>query len=358
MKKILSIILCMLFSIIAAYAQESAEQELLKIYKEKNQHLEAKIDSLQENVVNKLIKDTTELSKQLKKAKETAGKYIKNNEEVEKQRDKYKHERDSIQNLLNKLKREHPAKLEADRLRNDSITLADRLKNAGNSAKKDVAQKDSTINALRKELEQLEDFKVQFIASLANDVENKWLLCSFADIISREQQLVDDIKLYEKFKNDSRVKSAYDKLVKLNYDLRVYKSAYNLLHNGIYNITEVNKYIKLTQEIINKNDNRKSEIEEIHNLLTKYTNAVEDFKAIISTIYNASAKDQESIVRRLEKRLYLRVESIKQIPWLAEQYEKYVKEVAGEGTDNSVKDMTNPENTNTIAYKISKLKTE
>ncbi len=360
MKKILSILFCFALSAGFIQAQESAESKLIKILEENIKNLESEKKDLQE-AIQKLESDTTKLSKALVKAEKDAGRYATDYKELKEELKHYKRLCDSLETEHNKLLKNHPAQQEVDRLRRDSIALAEELAKAKGDIDAMSAEKDDIINNLRQELAQLDEFKKQFIASLAVGVDDKWLTCSFATLKEKEVELKADLTLYEKFQKETRVGNAYAKLKKLSEDFNVYLMADNVLHDiSNYNVVKVKDLAKKTGDIAmhTTNIDRQKEMKELSELLSKYPEAVEDFKIIITTIYNNEAKDSAAIKRRLEKRLAERVDSVKQIPVLATLYVKYVEEVAGENANNEVNDMTDPNKEGTIANQIYTLATK
>ncbi len=349
MKKIVSILICFIMSAGVAFAQQSAEDELLQIHREKIKNLERQIDSLKRKVIKPLQNDTASLGKKLRKAESNAGEYLKDKENAERKRDEYKHECDSLQSLLHK----HPALADVARLRNDSIALADSLAEAHSLTIELLAEKDKTISTLQQELANLQDFKEQFIASLANGVDDKWLLLSFSELEQKQQELYADLALYEKFKDVPAVATAYTKLQKLNADFNIYLAAKHILEEGAYDFQKVSDLIKKTEAIAQQSSNsvRPKEIQALYDLLSVYTEAVNDFKFIISDINNRKAKDEDVIKRRLETRLNLEVESISRIIWLKKMFDDYYNEITKDAS------LTDPANKNSIAHLISNLKT-
>ena len=349
MKKIVSILICFVLSAEMAFAQQSAEDKLIKLYEEDIKILKAKIDSLNKKVIKPLTNDTASLGKKLRKAHKDAGEYLQDKENAERKRDEYKHICDSLIGLLKK----HPALAEVTRLRNDSITLADSLAEAHSLSIELLAEKDKTISTLQQELANLQDFKEQFIASLANGVDDKWLMLSFSELEQKQQELSADLALYEKFKDVPAVATAYEKLKQLNSDFKIYLAAKKILEEGPYDFKEVSELIDKTKAIAQQSSNsvRPKEMQALYDLLSVYTEAVNDFKYIIKDINNRNAKDKDVIKRRLETRLNLEVESINRIKWLKNKFDEYYEEIISDAS------LTDPNNKNSIAYQINSLKT-
>ena len=228
-----------------------------------------------------------------------------------------------------------------------------------NKLKELLSQQDSTINVNNLELKNLKAYKSQFIADLAKGADEKWLTISFEQLKVKEDTLKSDIELYAKFKDDDRsVKQAFDKLTALYADYQVYLAADSLLIKGGYSLAKVNELIGKAEAVVNATEQsvRKDEMTQKLNLLKIYTEGVNNFKYIISIINGSDDKDSEFIKLRIERRLSSEVEQLKQIPWLAEMFDAYVKQITE--NDNSVKDLTDPNNPEAIAHQISILVSE
>ena len=127
---------------------------------------------------------------------------------------------------------------------------------------------------------------------------------------------------------------------------------------GGYSLSKVNELIGKAEVVVNgiEQVERKDEMSQKLELLKNYTEGVNNFKFIISIINESPMKDKEFINLHLERRLSSEVEQLKQIPWLAEMFDAYLKQITE--NDNSVKDLTDPNNPETIAHQISILVSE
>ena len=356
MKKIVSILICFTVSIMWATAQETTEQKLLKEYEKNIESLETltknlkhQVDSLQ-TVIVQLTNDTTKLSNNLRKVQKDTGKYLDKKEKAEVERDKFKQKCDSLEKLL----KNHPAWTKVKQLQKDSVKLSTLLAEAKSMNDSIIAKKDSVIISFQKELAQMQDFKVQFIASLAKGVNDKWLKCSFAELQKREQELKEDLELYKMFRTEKGVAKAYDDLNTLSHDLQVYLRTQEILNDGTYNFIEVDKLITDTKEIASDpiNETHRTEISELNEKLCDYTDAVKYFKYMIADINGVLSKDIEKIKNRIENRFESEVEWFQSIPWLKKMYDNYIEEIERDLSN------TDPQKQGTVANIIYELKTE
>lgn len=343
-------LICFMITIPFAWAQEvDPERELIQFYKREIENLksdkklyEHKIDSLS-NLIKQLKRDSIRLSRE---THEIAS--------IRANADRYKRERDSLATAIKKLHKEHPAQVELNGLCEDTAELNAYIKN------KDVQirKKDSIIAARNQELASLKKFKVEYIATLAKKVDEKWFKYTFAEIHDKATELDADIQLYMKFQDDDQsVGNASRKIQALKQDYKTYLSATEILNAGPYDKQRVDQLVSKVKDIVQRtaHPERKAEMDSLYTSLCQYTQSVKDFKKIIEII-SINAKDPDAIRRRLETRLSDYVSSVKQIPWLAKEYDIYLNEITK--TDNSDTDYTNPATPNTIASRIHKLKTE
>ena len=363
MKKIVSILFSIALSVGAVYAQQEADykDDYIKRLQDDIKNRDRKIDSLENKVIKALIDDTTRLGKKMRTAQKDAGKYSKKKQEAERKCEEFKHKCDSLQKQQN----QHPAWDMVKRLQADSLKLTTSLaeakttsdsifKEANEKNKTIIAKKDSVIKSLQNELAQMKDFKVQFIASLAKQVDDKWLKASFEELLPRQNELKEDLKLYETFKSEKAVTQAYDSLMVLDQDLHVYIDAQKILNEGTYNFNTVEKLKVKIAEIIKEPTNKKQaeEINQLNELLCIYTDAVETFKYIIDDVKEDLSGDIELIKIRLEDNFISEIEYLQRIPWLKKMYDNYIKEIEKD-TSN-----TNPQKPRTVAEKIYNLKTK
>ena len=292
-----------------------------------------------DTITTQLLNEIERLNQKIKELKEQEKRYQKAK--------LFEQQRDSLQVRCDSLLHHHIALKEVERLRNDSISLAEAIQ-----------AKDSMNIALKQELESLKDFKAEFIAGLARGVDEKWLGCSFGEISNRVDELQIEIARYDKFKDETpEVLNAYQKLTKFHNEYNVYLEAIQIL-NGAYDFQKIRQLTQQTASIESNtvNSKRKEEMADLHTRLKAYVEAVDNFKYIVETI-NIRSKDAESVMIRLNETLADEVESVKKFPWLKKMYDQYYKQVTTKSEQDNEKN-ADINQVGTIAHKIYNLKTK
>lgn len=279
---------------------QNADQELLKLYREKSE--------LQEQLNNK-DRQITELADSVILLKERitileAEKHIA----VRKANNKA----DSISKVRveeqnNELNEQIIAKnREIDRLAADNIVLKEELSN-------------------------LNKFKQEYLTMLAEKVDSDWVYRRFSEIDI--PALDRNIENYEQYAaEDSRIASALEKLKQLRTNADIYDKGMKVLASPFDAAAVKEVQIELNRVSNNITDPvQKEEIDELGDKIFDYPGAVRAFKDIIADIDDAKAgMDSHNAAFGMieamfneDPKLTRKLQQINNIPWLAQQYEIY-----------------------------------
>ena len=230
-------------------------------------------------------------------------------------------------------------------LTNDSISLSRQLQDALQAqASSQQQQADAwqqqhdkdlaTIARLQNELEQLNEFRGQYLAQLASSVEDKWLNKLYSEIDMDE--LEADYALYDKFASiDKDVAAARNKLQPLLQNARLYqegvqavKSPYDKLRIGslIPRISDLRK--------VTSNPNQKQELKNLFIQLDTYEYSLKTFQSLITDIETviSGLKTHAGALSLVEAKLkdtsiQADIAEIIKIPWLEDMYKAYLEEM-------------------------------
>lgn len=197
----------------------------------------------------------------------------------------------------------------------------------------DQHEKDSLdIVALREELNGLKDFRVKWLAQLAESVEEKWLNKPYSaiDVTALEK----DYAPYEQYAPmDAKVADAKDKLTPFVANARLYQQGKEAV-DTIYNAVMVNSLIepmRALRDSMPEGDNR-DDVDKLYTQLNDYAITIKIFQNVIKAV-NKQVQGQSAVgalplakaeLDKQEKEFeYISV--IKDIPWLAKQYDEYYK---------------------------------
>lgn len=234
-------------------------------------------------------------------------------------------------------------KKQIKQLQKDSLALSEQMEEALEAMRQehqkqidifaDQHEKDSlNIVALRKELNGLEEFRVKWLAQLAESVDEKWLNKPYAaiDVAALEK----DYAQYEQYAPmDAKVAEAKDKLTPFIANARLYQRGKEAV-DTVYNAKEVNSLIepmRTLRDSIPEGDNR-NDVDKLYTQLNDYAITIEIFQDVIKAV-NTQVQGQsaagawylaEAELNKQEKESEY-ISAIKDIPWLAEQYEEYYK---------------------------------
>lgn len=202
----------------------------------------------------------------------------------------------------------------------------------------DKHEKDSlAIVALREELNGLEDFRVKWLAQLAESVNEKWLSKPFAAI--NVTALEKDYAQYEQYAPmDAKVAEAKDKLTPFVANARLYQRGKEAV-DTVYNAEVVNSLIepmRALRDSISEGDNR-DDVANICWQLDNYAITIEIFQDVINAVNEglqnivgtlegesvAGAKDVAGAILKNQEEEYENISAIQLIPWLAKRYGIY-----------------------------------
>lgn len=234
-------------------------------------------------------------------------------------------------------------KKQIKQLQKDSLALSEQMEEALEAMRQehqkqidifaDQHEKDSlNIVALRKELNGLEEFRVKWLAQLAESVDEKWLNKPYAaiDVAALEK----DYAQYEQYAPmDAKVAEAKDKLTPFIANARLYQRGKEAV-DTVYNAKEVNSLIepmRTLRDSIPEGDNR-DDVANLYWQLDNYAITIKIFQNVIKAV-NEAVQGQSAVgawplakaaLDKQEKEFEY-ISAIKDIPWLAEQYEEYYK---------------------------------
>lgn len=197
----------------------------------------------------------------------------------------------------------------------------------------DQHEKDSlAIVALREELNGLEEFRVKWLAQLAESVDERWLNKTYAtiDVAALEK----DYAQYEQYAPmDAKVAEAKDKLTPFVANARLYQQGKNAV-NSEYNAEEVNSLIepmRILRDSIPEGNNR-NDVAKLYTQLNDYAITIEIFQDVVKKVNEAVQGQSAAGAWPLAKAAldkqetdFEYISAIKDIPWLATQYEEYYK---------------------------------
>lgn len=262
------------------------------------------IDSCQEEVSTK------------KKAKESAT----NKAQI-------KHLEDSIKNIL----RSHEVLLR--QMKADSVKLTETYTTQINNLCVQHQKDSIKLSRLAEDLAQLGEFKAMWLSQLANGVDEKWLSKRYSEIALPDLEF--DYKQYEQYASlDKKVADARDKLKRLLDEKQAYDMGFRLISTE-YNASAIKDCLTRVKELVaTVNDERKKEeFEVIIQKLENYRFTLEIFQEVIDAVeqqlmdqelHHAALPLAKSVIEKQEKD-YEYISAIKDIPWLADQWEKYYK---------------------------------
>ncbi len=232
-------------------------------------------------------------------------------------------------------------KKQIKQLKKDSLDLSQQMKTALEEMRQahqkqidifaDKHEKDSLdIVALREELNGLEEFRVKWLAQLAESVDEKWLNKPYAaiDVAALEK----DYTQYEQYASmDAKVAEAKDKLTPFVANARLYQRGKEAV-DTVYNAKEVNSLIepmRTLRDSLPKGNNR-DDVAKLYTQLNDYAITVEIFQDVIKAVNEAVQGQSAAGAWPLAKATLDKQEkeseyisAIKDIPWLAKQYGDY-----------------------------------
>ena len=234
-------------------------------------------------------------------------------------------------------------KKQIKQLQKDSLALSERMEEALEEMRQAHQQqvdffvgqheKDSLdIVALQEELNGLEEFRVKWLAQLAESVDKKWLNKPYA--IINVAALEKDYAQYEQYAPmDAKVAEAKDKLTPFVANARLYQRGKEAV-NSKYDVAVVNPLIepmRALRDSLPEGSNR-DDVDKLYTQLNDYAITIEIFQDVIKAV-NTQVQGQLAAgawplaKAELEKQEneFEYIKAIKDIPWLATQYDEYYK---------------------------------
>lgn len=311
-----------LFASLSLSGQNPSEQEdLIKLYKE-NHELRERLEQ----------KDT-----EIKQLQEQLANYDQLNEELSNDGVEVK-DPGAVNNWLKRTKdRLFKGKREADtvaELSQKNVDLTDRIA----ELEKQLELKDreidneQTINkTLQEELDNLSQFKKEYLVMLAKNVDTDWMNKKLSEINLVELDYA--IKNYSQYSSeDPRLNDAVKKLRTLRHNTEVYNQVVEAL-NSQYNAAKVSALQKEINIVSNSLTNPKQadEVDEVSFQLFDYPGAVKAFKDIIAAVdKETNAEDTPAAAFAMaddllqnDADIQRKLKQVNSIPWLKEQYQRY-----------------------------------
>lgn len=186
------------------------------------------------------------------------------------------------------------------------------------------------IVSLQEELNGLKEFRVKWLAQLAESVDEKWLNKPYAtiDVTALEK----DYAQYEQYAPmDAKVAEAKDKLTPFVANVRLYQQGKNAV-NSKYHAEEVTSLVESLHTLRDNmpEGNNRDDVANLCWQLDNYAITIEIFQDVIRAV-NEAVKGQSPVgawplakatLDKQEKESEY-ISAIKMIPWLAVQYDKY-----------------------------------
>ena len=239
-------------------------------------------------------------------------------------------------------------KKQIKQLQKDSLALSERMEEVLEEMSQehqkridifaDQHKKDSLdIVALREELKGLEDFRVKWLAQLAESVDEKWLNKPYAavDVAALEK----DYDQYEQYAPmDAKVAEAKDKLTPFVANARLYQRGKEAV-DTIYNAEVVNPLIEPMRAFRDSlpEGNNRDDVDKLYMQLNDYAITIEIFQDVINAVNKvlqemvgklegesvAGAGEAADAILKNQEKEYENISAIKMIPWLAKRYGLY-----------------------------------
>lgn len=199
--------------------------------------------------------------------------------------------------------------------------------------------------ALRNKNTELENYKKQVeplverqLAIMATDIDQKWLNKNYAEI--NQDELVEELNLYEDFKDkDKGVATAYKKLTAFRDNYLLYLRGIQAI-NSPYESDVVSNLIQPIKDLKERerHPGRKEEVERLYVQLSDYKITVSYFQRdIIGEIDNMLKRfKQDGTHKKAWKQIKVFLDEkdngqvvtyMMEIPWIGEQYQKYIKQL-------------------------------
>lgn len=335
MKKTAVILALLVNSVFAVFAQTSEPEpqsesndnvqfllRKLKTEESKSASLESEINNLKSKI-DGLQSENGKLSAKL----ETAQENLKKEQEAGKGAT-YKNKIKQLNDTIKSLKAGNAKALKEQQ--DEAANVQNGLKQEIESLKDQHDKDASSIANLTKELETLNVFKAKWLAQLADDVDAKWLNKGYSaiDLSVLEQ----DYALYEQFAEwDPKVAVARDKIKILLAEMQIYAEGQRLIASK-YDKVRVSEAAGKVKALIaqSKDQTKKEELELLYRKLDDYGITIKIFKKVIDAVDREIRGESSSSGAWPLAKVVIKqqedddsIAAIKNIPWLAEQYELY-----------------------------------
>lgn len=325
MKYLSTYILIVLLSVGTAYSQnlnENADSTAI---------LQQQIKQLQDSIatLNDTLRNTYTKGKLLRERDKLLLENIVLDNRNEELQDKY----DSIVKILSQTR---------DSLKNVSVNSDKRLQRITDSLNQIVSdhknmlqQKNKQIRELETDVKDLNVFRQELLAQMAQSVDEKWCSQPFSQI--NGSLLVGECEKYNKFRSyDSRIETAYQKLTILKTDFNDYQLGQTLInspYDGVAVAECAKKIDLLAKKIPGGYTAKKQEVAELQIQLNRYNIYVWTFKERIIPAFDKRIEEgkkyswnQSAYMNPLSAELKILTEDIKAIktnPWLKLKFEEY-----------------------------------
>lgn len=303
-----------------------------------------------QKVNDDLVKDIKALSKEVMDKDKTI-------EKLNAQLEKLKTENEQLDSVLQAERREGKAatnKKQIKQLREDSLAFSQKMTTTMEKVQKKHQEQMRTligqhkgdsllIASLQKELDGLKEFRVTWLAQLAESVDEKWLNKPYTVVDIRA--LDKDYEQYEQYAPmDAKVAEARNKLKPFVEDVHLYQRGIEAV-NSAYDAGKVDSLIAPMRTLYDgmmDGGNRK-EVANLFWQLDNYAVTIKIFQEVIEAV-NKAVKGQsmqtgawplaKATLEKQEKDSKY-ISAIRMIPWLEKQYDEYFKLLEKDSTKSN-----------------------
>lgn len=327
MKHLTTYILIVLLSVSSAYAQNLGENaDSIVMLQNQIKQLEDSIARLNDTLRNTYTKG--KLWRENSKLKSEKS-------DLEDEKEELQHKNDSILEVLTQTR---------DTLKNVTIEAdkrvlreTDSLNRILSGYKNKLQEKDKKIQDLENNIKDLNIFRQELLAQMAQSVDEKWCSLPFSQI--NGTLLEEECERYNKFRSyDSRIETAYQKLTNLMSDFNDYQQGQKLINSPYDGVAVAECAIKidiLTKQIPDSQASKKQEVAELLKQLKYYDTYVWTFKERIIPDFDKRIEEgkkykwnQSAYMNPLNAELKNltkegRIETVKNNPWLRRKFDEY-----------------------------------
>ena len=220
MKHVITYIIIVLLSVSTAFSQNLRDRADSIVM------LQNQIKQLEDSIAR--LNDTLRNTYTKRKLWRENSKLRSDNSDLEDEKEELQHKNESLLQILSQIR---------DSLNNVSIKADNRVQRKTDSLdrllsgyKNTLQEKDKKIQDLENNVKDLNIFRQELLAQMAQSVDEKWCSLPFSQI--NGTLLVEECERYNKFRSyDSRIETAYQKLTNLMSDFNDYQQGQKLINS-------------------------------------------------------------------------------------------------------------------------------